>query len=85
MDLQELNQLLKENGIPEAWYSINDGLKPGACILYKNDPVWEFFYLDERGNRVDYKTFADEAEAYRHLWEKMRYQLKVAALLPWVK
>jgi hypothetical protein len=38
-------------------YCIDDGLKSNAYILYKNYLKWEFFYLDEKGNRNDYQIF----------------------------
>ena len=76
MNLLELKDKLYRNNVPERWYSLNDGLKPDACILYKNYSKWEFFYLDEKGGRHDYKTFDSDEEAYEYLWKKMEYQLE---------
>jgi hypothetical protein len=53
MDLKTLKKKLLENNISESMYSIDDGLKPDAFILYRNYSKWECFYLDERGNRDD--------------------------------
>lgn len=76
MDIRKLKKKLVENNIPESWYSLDEGLKPDACILYKNYSRWEYFYLDERGGRNDYKVFYSEEKAFDHLWKKMEYQLK---------
>lgn len=43
MDLLELKDRLHWANIPDRWYSLNEGLKPDACILYKNYSRWEFF------------------------------------------
>jgi len=32
----ELIERLSNNDVPGRWYSLNDGLKSDACILYKN-------------------------------------------------
>ena len=77
MNLTELKIKLQENNVPERWYSLDDGLKPDACILYKNYSVWEFFYLDERGGRNDHKIFKIEEDAFEYLWQKMEYQLRI--------
>ncbi|WP_343304488.1 hypothetical protein AAHN97_23155 [Chitinophaga niabensis] len=82
MDYFELKDKLYWNNIPEYWYSLDEGLKPDACILYKNYSKWEFFYLDEKGERHDYRTFDCDAEAYEYLWGKMEYQLKFYNITP---
>ena len=82
MNLAELNKKLKESNVPERWYSIDEGLKPDACILYKNYSIWEFFYLDEKGDRHDHKLFKSEEEAFDHLWKKMDYQLRIFGIQP---
>lgn len=75
MTLDELKNKLERSNVPKRWYSINEGLKPDACILYKNYAKWEFFYLDEKGNRNDFKVFTNDEEAFAYLWKKMEYQL----------
>lgn len=77
MKLDELKQKLLLSNAPERWYSIDDGLKADAYILYKNYSIWEYFYLDERGNRLDYKIFKEEEEAYEHLWQKIKNRLEI--------
>lgn len=77
MSRDELNAKLLANNVPERWYSIDGGLKPDACILYKNYAVWEYFYMDEKGNRVDFEIFHVEAQAYDFLWKKIERQLEV--------
>jgi hypothetical protein len=76
MNLIELKQKLVENRVPKAWYSLDEGLKPDACILFKNYSVWEYFYLDERGGRNDLKFFKNEEEAFDFLWQQMESELK---------
>lgn len=43
MDLIELKDKLYWNNIPERWYSLNDGLKPDACIPYAAEIDWYVF------------------------------------------
>lgn len=75
MNLEELKAKIIDNRVPESWYSIDDGLKPDACILYKNHSIWEYFYMDEKGDRHDFSFFYKEEEAFDHLWEKLESQL----------
>jgi hypothetical protein len=82
MNLIELKDKLYWNNVPERWYSLNDGLKPDACILYKNYSIWEFFYLDEKGGRHDNKIFDKDEDAYKYLWGKMKYQLQIFNVEP---
>jgi hypothetical protein len=82
MQIQELKNKLYQNNVPERWYSLNDGLKPDACIIYKNYSNWECFYLDEKGDKHDYKIFQKDEDAYDYLWKKMEYQLSVFKIPP---
>jgi hypothetical protein len=77
MTLSELKQKIHDNNVPERWYSLDNGLKPDACILYRNYSVLEFFYLDEKGEKHDLKIFKKDDEAYDHLWAKLEYQLRI--------
>ena len=77
MDLQELREKLIENNVPGRWYSLNEGLKPDACILFENYWVCEFFYLDEKGNKFDMRVFKNSEEAFEFLWKKMEKQLRI--------
>jgi hypothetical protein len=85
MTLLELKDKLYRNNVPDHWYSLDDGLKPDACILYKNYAVWEYFYLDEKGGRNDIRAFNNEEQAFDHLWEKMAYQLSFFGIKPRTK
>lgn len=76
MDLQELKNKLSTNNVPARWYSLDEGLKPDACIIYKNYSIWECFYLDEKGDKHDFRIFEKDEDAYKYLWDKMEYQLK---------
>ncbi|MGA6119306.1 hypothetical protein [Sphingobacterium anhuiense] len=82
MNLIELKDKLYWKNVPDRWYSLDEGLKPDACILYKNYTKWEFFYLDEKGDRHEFRVFADESDAYDHLWQKMEYQLEFFRIKP---
>ena len=82
MNLTELKKELEDNNVPERWYSIDEGLKPDACNLYKNYSLWEYFYLSEKGERMDCKIFDNDNAAYEHLLEKMKRQLKVFNIAP---
>lgn len=82
MNIDQLKEKLFTNNVPERWYSLDEGLKPDACILFKNYSNWEFFYLDEKGNRHEYKVFANDEEAFDYLWKKIEYQLRVFKIPP---
>lgn len=82
MDLNELKKKLYDYNVPERWYSIDNGLKYDACVLYRNYSKWEYFYLDERGNRLDYKILDNDSAAYEHLWTKIEYQLRIFKVRP---
>lgn len=82
MDYFELKDKLYWNNVPESWYSLDEGLKPDACILFKNYAKWEFFYLDERGGRNDFRVFISDGEAFEHLWKKMEEQLAFFKIKP---
>ncbi|WCT13692.1 hypothetical protein [Mucilaginibacter jinjuensis] len=77
MDLDELKNKIKVNNIPDRWYSIDDGLKPDACIIYRNHSIWEYFFLDEKGERHDLMFFNNELDAYDHIWKKLEYQQRI--------
>jgi hypothetical protein len=82
MTITELKNKLYWANVPERWYSLNDGLKANACILMENYGTWEFFFLDEKGDRHDWKNFSDVESAYDHLWKKMEYQLGIFKIKP---
>lgn len=71
MKYQELIDNINSNNIPSDWFSINQGLKPNAFILYKNYDKWEYFYLDEKGNRLDSRIFFEEDLCFDFFWQKL--------------
>ncbi len=77
MNLAELKEKLIIGNIPKSWYSLDEGLKPDACILHKNYSLWEYFYLDEKGGRHELTIFSNEKEAFDFLWKKMEDQAKI--------
>lgn len=66
---------LKENiiiwEVPESLYSINDGLKPNAYIIFENYGKWEFFFLDEKGKRSGHVFFYNSEDGFDYLWQKL--------------
>lgn len=77
MKKSDLLDMLKKNQVPESWYSLDDGLKMDAFVIIENYSCWEFFYLDEKGDRQDFHLFSREEEAYDYLWSKIDYDLRV--------
>ena len=59
MTRQELEEKLDKIGYLNR-YSLDGSLCPDHRILYKNYSVWEYFYIDERGNRTPPKLFTSE-------------------------
>jgi hypothetical protein len=77
MTLDELMEKITANDVPDRWYCIDDGLKTDALHLYKNYSKWEYFYLDERGNRNDFIVFYSDDEAFEFLWGQIESQLQL--------
>jgi len=71
MKYNELMQNIRENNISPSLFSVNQGLKPNAYILIKNYDKWEYFYLDEKGNRFDNMVFSDSEKAFDFFWQKL--------------
>ena len=82
MNLQDLVEKLKINNIPESLYSIEQGLKPNSYILSKNYSTWEYFYLDEKGDRIDKRTFNDEGKACDYFWNKIKVEMSHPPSIP---
>ena len=76
MTIQELKHNIKLNNIPDRLYSLNEGLKPDAYIIFENYSKWEYYYLDERGNQIDKLEFNNSSDAYDYLWSKLEIELK---------
>ena len=68
MTRQELEEKLDKIGYLNR-YSLDGSICPDHRILYKNYSVWEYFYIDERGNRTPPKLFTSEEEAYDYIYE----------------
>ena len=51
MTRKELERKLEQLGCLD-WYSLDGSLCSDRRILYENYSVWEYFYMDERGNRT---------------------------------
>lgn len=82
MSIEELKQNIKSWSVPNTLYSINEGLKPNAYILYENYGQWDFFYLNEKGERIDCKTFNSNSDAYNYLWVKLYKEMQYPPSFP---
>lgn len=54
MTRKELERKLEQLGCLD-WYSLDGSLCSDRRILYENYSVWEYFYMDERGNRIAFE------------------------------
>ena len=63
MTRKELERKLEQLGCLD-WYSLDGSLCSDRRILYENYSVWEYFYMDERGNRTPLKLFTSAEKAY---------------------
>ncbi len=84
MDLTTLKNKLRENKVPESWYSLYDGLKGNAWMLWEIHGMWEVYYMDERGGQMEDNRhlFISEETACDFLWEKMANALKYSQRPP---
>jgi hypothetical protein len=82
MTQKELEEKIRLSNVPDHFYSLNDGLKSNAYILYKNYAKWEFFYLDERGGRNTFKEFTNDEEAFDFLWTMLEKEMKYPPSIP---
>lgn len=77
---------LKENiviwKVPATLYSINEGLKPNAYIIFENYGKWEFFFLDEKGERIGHHYFNDSDDAFDYLWKKLFKEIQYPPSIP---
>ena len=73
MDLATLKSKLVRNNVPPGQYSLYEGLKPDAWMLWEIHGSWEVYYMDEKGNQFeqDRFLFATEEAACDFLWNKM--------------
>lgn len=82
MKYDELMENIYENNIPSSWFSINQGLKPNAYILFKNYDKWEYFYLDEKGDRLDSRLFSEPEKAFDFFWQKLLVEKSYPPSIP---
>lgn len=75
MDIQELEKKLTELRVPSHYYSINDNVSADTYILNKVYNYWEFFYIDERGGRNDYRKFNNENDACVYMLEVLKKEI----------
>ena len=68
MTRKELERKLEQLGCLD-WYSLDGSLCSDRRILYENYSVWEYFYMDERGNRTPLKLFTSAEEAYDYIYK----------------
>lgn len=68
MKLKELYAALKELGQQNSYF-LNDHNREATYVLEynKKQEIWEYYFLDERGGKSDFKTFATEEEACKYI------------------
>ena len=76
MNLKELKLKLKEIGVEESEYSINQGLKENAIIVENLGGFWKIFHY-ERGHEELIGIFKSESEAYIELLNSFKNDLKL--------
>lgn len=82
MKIDELKDKLYKYNVPDAWYSLDGSLKSDAFIIYKNYSTIEYFYFDEKGDRIDFKAFTDVEEAYDQLWNDLQRNIAIFKIKP---
>lgn len=81
MKIKQLEERLDEMGISKSSYSINSDLSTDTFILNEIYGKWEYFYFDEKGNKLGYKTFETEDEACEYLIKVCEAEIKYPPLL----
>ena len=76
MDVIQLINELDKMQVPQSFYSINSNLKTDAYILNYVYGQWEYFYFDEKGNRLEEKIFSNEEEAAEFFLKKIQNEIK---------
>jgi len=68
MKLKNLCAALKELG-PQNSFFLNDYSREATSILEYNKKkrYWEYYFLDERGGKSDFKIFSTEEEACEYI------------------
>ena len=81
MTLDELKEKLYHHNVPERWYSLDDGLKDDAVVIYHNYGKWECYYY-ERGVRSHEQEYTSAEDAYDYLWRMMESELRTFNIPP---
>jgi hypothetical protein len=71
MDRQELERLLRDEGIDERAYSLDGGMPPERLCLALEGPRWVVYY-SERGIRTGLHRFTSESAACQYLLTRLR-------------
>lgn len=82
MKYEALINNLEKNQVPKELFSLNEGLKPNAHILTKIYNYWEYFFLDEKGDRYGLRTFSNDELAFDYLWEELLDEIKDLPSIP---
>jgi hypothetical protein len=53
-------------------YSLSGDLTSDSIVLINNYDRWEFFYIDDYGNRDNIKEFGSESEACIYIYELLK-------------
>jgi hypothetical protein len=69
MNRQELQSILRAEGIRSDAYDLEGGHLNECYVLANYDPIWSVYY-SERGQEIDLRQFSSEEEA-------CEYQLKL--------
>lgn len=54
MSTEEMKTRIEELNIPSRYYSINGNIASDRYIFRQIYTYWECFYIDERGNQMDF-------------------------------
>ncbi len=69
MNKTELKRKLTALDVNYQEYSLDGELISDNIILYNSYHTWDVFYLDERGDRHEEKSFSSEKEACEYIYK----------------
>ena len=75
MTIKELENELKILNVKSTAYTINGDLHTDTYNLNKNYNKWEYFYFDEKGNKLDYRNFDNEKDACKYFLDRIKNDL----------
>ena len=71
MDINKLQLLLKESGVPDEMYNLHEvGRDDERFCLRKNENQWQV-YFSERGVKTIDEMFETESEACQYIYEQL--------------